>query len=381
LSKRLWPTYDLVVAIVESLESKLWYLLDGSADTDGPTKDALFLQQQGILPRERIKSIAVPPASEDLAKIAGMEIVLIEHGGNDLAKAFNAELTDITIYVIDVVCASEALSRGGTGIVHSDLLILNKTDLIPHPGCALPELVDEIHQQRKDRPFVLTNLQSEEGLDEVVSWLESYLHQSGVQHRDKTDSPMLVEEQWFWRYKLSREAHSHFTTIERKKPLSSTPMSSAPICYSEEGQVAWDQMWGDFCDLAIIGGPPHRGTLLEPVSPAEASSNSAAYEQVVSEIERGIQLVTGLPTARSPIPGWVGVECEDETMAIWLQQAILAENVSVRRDGSRLYLPVGPDFQLKEEIKNVITAIAKTHHYWQEHLRKQRNNEKKGWIA
>jgi sirohydrochlorin cobaltochelatase len=68
-------------------------------------------------------------------------------------------------------------------------------------------------------------------------------------------------------------------------------------------------------------------------------------------------------------------------MAIWLQQAILAENVSVRRDGSRIYLPVGPDFQLKEEIKNVITAIAKTHHYWQEHLRKQRNNEKKGWIA
>ena len=60
-------------------------------------------------------------------------------------------------------------------------------------------------------------------------------------------------------------------------------------------------------------------------------------------------------------------------MAIWLQQAILPENVSVRRDESRLYLPAGPTFQLKEEIKNVITVIAKTHHYWQEHLRWQRS--------
>jgi urease accessory protein UreG len=381
LSKRLWPTYDLVVAIVESLESRLWDLLDSSADTHGQTKDALFLQQQGILPRERIKSIAEPAAIGDLAKSADLELAIIEQGGNDLAKAFDAELTDITIYVIDVVCARESLSRGGTGIVHSDLLILNKTDLALYLGISLTELVDEIRQQRKDRPFVLTNLQSEEGLNKIVSWLESYLRQPEEQHRDKTDSPMLVEEQWFWRYKLSRETHTHFTTIERKKPLSSAPMSSAPFCYREEGQVAWDQMWGDFCDLAVIGGPPHRGTLLEPVSPAEASSNTAAYEQVVSEIERGIQLVTDLPTACSPIPGWVGVECEDETMAIWLQQAILAENVSVRRDGNRLYLPAGPDFQLKEEIKNVITAIAKTYHYWQEHLRKQRNSEKKGRIA
>jgi sirohydrochlorin cobaltochelatase len=101
-------------------------------------------------------------------------------------------------------------------------------------------------------------------------------------------------------------------------------------------------------------------------------SDPDAYAQVVAEIERGISLVTGLTTSHSAIPGWVGVQCEDEMMAIWLQQAILAENVSVRRDESRLYLPAGPTFQLKEEIKNVITAIAKTHHYWQEHVLWQR---------
>ena len=78
--------------------------------------------------------------------------------------------------------------------------------------------------------------------------------------------------------------------------------------------------------------------------------------------------MTGLTTLPSPIPGWVGVECDNEMMAIWLQQAILAENVSVRRNDTKLYLPAGPTFQLKTEIKNVITVIAKTHHYWQEHL-------------
>jgi hypothetical protein len=188
------------------------------------------------------------------------------------------------------------------------------------------------------------------------------------QRSTRPENPALIEEQWFWRYKMSRGAHTHFDPAMRKKPLSSAPMSAAPLCYTDDGEVAWDQMWSDFCDLAAIGGPPHRGTLLEPVSPAEVKSNPEAYAQVVTEIECGIQLVTGLTTLHSPILGWVGVECEDEMMAIWLQQAILAENVSVRRDGSRLYLPAGPSFQLKAEIKNVITVIAKTHHYWQEHL-------------
>jgi urease accessory protein UreG len=377
LSKRLWPTYDLVVATIESAESRLWYALANPTETPDQSKDARFLQQQGILPQERIKSITEPTTIEELAKTAGLELALIEHGGNNLAKAFDTALTDATIYVLDVIGAREALNRGGTGVVHSGLLILNKTDLAPYLGISLSQLADEIRQQRKDRPFVQANLQSEEGLNEIVGWLESYLRLPVEQRNDRQNSPMLVEEQWFWRYKLSRETHSHFNTIERKKPLSAAPMSSAPFCYSEEGQVAWDQMWGDFCDLAVIGGPPHRGTLLEPISAADVGSNTAAYAQVVAEIERGIQLVTGLTTAHSPIPGWVGVECEDETMAVWLQQAILAENVSVRRDGNRLYLPAGPDFQLKEEIKNVITAIAKTHHYWQEHLRKQGNKEKK----
>jgi sirohydrochlorin cobaltochelatase len=82
---------------------------------------------------------------------------------------------------------------------------------------------------------------------------------------------------------------------------------------------------------------------------------------------RGIELVTGLPVVREGAPGWIGVACTDENMAVWLLRAVVAENVCVRRDGAVLYVPAGPDFRLEYEIRNVITALAKTNHYWREH--------------
>ncbi|GAC1557222.1 MAG: sirohydrochlorin chelatase [Ktedonobacteraceae bacterium] len=148
---------------------------------------------------------------------------------------------------------------------------------------------------------------------------------------------------------------------------SAAPMGSAPLINTEEGQVAWDQMWQDFCDLAVAGGPPHRGTLLEPVSPTEVENNRDAYECVVAEIERGLRLVTGLTTTRCTTLGWVGLVCSDEETALWLLQSMSAENVSVRREGPVLFVPAGPTYRLEKEIKNVVTAVAKTHHYWMEH--------------
>jgi hypothetical protein len=150
--------------------------------------------------------------------------------------------------------------------------------------------------------------------------------------------------------------------------VSATPMGTAPMRYNDQGEVAWEQMWTDFCDLALAGGPPHRGTLLEPASPEQVRTDQASYKRVVAEIERGIQLVTGLPIVPTPQPGWVGVQCHNEDMALWLLRAIIVENVCVRREGKVLYLPAGPDFQLEKEIKNVITVLAKTHHYWIEHV-------------
>ncbi len=150
--------------------------------------------------------------------------------------------------------------------------------------------------------------------------------------------------------------------------VSAAPMGSASMRYDDTGQVAWDRMWTDFCDLALAGGPPHRDALLEPVTPDEARADPAAYERVAAEIERGLRLVTGLSTVRGKSPGWVGLCCGDGEMALWLLRAIVVENISVRREGPILFLPAGPAFRLDKEIKNVITAVAKTHHYWTEHL-------------
>jgi hypothetical protein len=153
------------------------------------------------------------------------------------------------------------------------------------------------------------------------------------------------------------------------KLASAAPMGSVPLRYTDDGQVAWDQMWTDFCDLALAGGPPHRDSLLEPVTPDEVKADQEAYERVIAEIERGLRLVTGLPIVRSEKPGWIGLDCEDEEMALWLLRAIVVENICVRREGRVLFLPAGPGFRLEKEIKNVITVVAKTHHYWAEHLR------------
>ena len=150
--------------------------------------------------------------------------------------------------------------------------------------------------------------------------------------------------------------------------VSAAPMGTAPMRYTQDDQVAWNEMWVGFCDLALAGGPPHRDTLLEPVAPDEVRANLEAYERVLAEIERGLRLVTGLPVVRSERLGWIGLRCENEEMALWLLRAIIVENVCVRREGSILFLPVGPDFRMEKEIKNVITVVAKTHHYWIEHI-------------
>src|SRR5258706_16232095 len=102
------------------------------------------------------------------------------------------------------------------------------------------------------------------------------------------------------------------------KTVSAAPMGTAPMRYTDEGQVAWDKMWTDFCDLALAGGPPHRDSLLEPVPPDEIKANMEAYERVVAETERGFRLVTELPIVRSEKLGWVGLQCDNEEMALWL---------------------------------------------------------------
>lgn len=150
--------------------------------------------------------------------------------------------------------------------------------------------------------------------------------------------------------------------------VSPQSMGSTGLKFGPDGKVAWGEMWSSFCDLALAGGPAHRGTLLEPVTAEEARAEPENYRAVVEEITRGVGLVTELAVVPSPTPGWVGVWCRDEAMAVWLLRAVMVENVFARRAHNVLYLPAGPHFRLHKEVKNVVTALAKTYHYCVYHL-------------
>ena len=160
-----------------------------------------------------------------------------------------------------------------------------------------------------------------------------------------------------------------FVYQERYEQVQPVSMGSAGLKFGADGKVAWDQIWGRYCDLAMAGGPPHKGKLLEPGSEEEISQQPARYKEVVDEICRGIRMVTELAVSPSPNPGWVQVGCDTETMANWLVRAIVMENVSAWREDSVLELPAAPHYRLEKEIKNVITVIAKTCHYFADHLR------------
>ena len=156
--------------------------------------------------------------------------------------------------------------------------------------------------------------------------------------------------------------------------LQPVPMRSAGLKYAEDGRVAWDEMWGSFCDLALAGGPPHKGALLGPGREADIDADFDRYDEAAEEICRGIRLVTGLRAYVSPDPGWVRVSCPGDAMAGWLLRAITTENVAARRQGAMLDLPAAPQFRLEKEIKNVITVMAKTCHYWVGHTPRERQD-------
>lgn len=143
------------------------------------------------------------------------------------------------------------------------------------------------------------------------------------------------------------------------------PMSAAPMRYHEDGSVDWGDMWDSFCALARDGGPPHRGALMSAAGPHDVESPE--YQAVVREIARGVAAVSGL-TAQAGAPGWVAVRCHTPEMARWLAESIVLENVDARHERDELLVPAAAHFSLKGEIKSVITAVAKTTHYWWAHL-------------
>ena len=152
------------------------------------------------------------------------------------------------------------------------------------------------------------------------------------------------------------------------KEVRPVSMGSAGLKYDSEGKVAWDTIWASFCDLAMAGGPPHKGSLLEAGSPDDITTYPESYDRVVAEICRGTTMVTSMRAVPSVRPGWIRVECATVGMAGWLLRSIVMENISCRCEGRFVELPAGPHYRLEKEVKNVITVIAKTSHYWTEHM-------------
>jgi urease accessory protein len=161
-------------------------------------EDAEFLTKSGALPQDRILGVETggcphtairedashnQEALDDLLKRhPDVELMFVESGGDNLAATFSPELVDYTIYVIDVAEGDKIPRKGGPGITRSDLLVINKIDLAPYVGADLGVMDRDSHRMRGDLPFLFTNLKSGEGLDRVVSWVESHIHQSAQHH-------------------------------------------------------------------------------------------------------------------------------------------------------------------------------------------------------
>jgi urease accessory protein len=105
------------------------------------------------------------------ADFPDLELVLVESGGDNLAATFSPELSDLTLYVIDVAGGEKIPRKGGPGITRSDLLIINKTDLAPHVGADLSVMASDARRQRGERPFVFTNMRTGEGVQDVVAFI------------------------------------------------------------------------------------------------------------------------------------------------------------------------------------------------------------------
>jgi len=151
--------------------------------------DAEYLVRSGALAPERIAGVETggcphtairEDASANLAAVAdmnkkfpGLDLVLIESGGDNLAATFSPELADLTIYVIDVAAGEKIPTKGGPGITRSDLLVINKTDLASHVGASLENMERESKRMRGERPFVFTNLRAGRGVSEIAQFIES----------------------------------------------------------------------------------------------------------------------------------------------------------------------------------------------------------------
>ncbi|HDD3540804.1 TPA: urease accessory protein UreG [Staphylococcus aureus] len=151
-------------------------------------EDEKILVNSGVLPESRIigvetggcphtairedASMNFAAIDELLERHDDIELIFIESGGDNLAATFSPELVDFSIYIIDVAQDEKIPRKGGQGMIKSDFFVINKTDLAPYVGASLEQMAEDTKVFRGKRPFTFTNLKTDEGLDEVIDWIE-----------------------------------------------------------------------------------------------------------------------------------------------------------------------------------------------------------------
>ena len=180
-------------ALVETLCRALWPEINLAVITNDiyTHEDAEFLSRSGAIPVERIIGVQTggcphtairDDASANLSAVAnfqrqipGLELVLVESGGDNLTAVFSRELADKFIFVIDVAEGDKIPRKGGPGICNSDLLVINKTDLAPHVGADLEVMRRDSLKMRGERPFLMLSLRQKDGVQEVITWVRDLL--------------------------------------------------------------------------------------------------------------------------------------------------------------------------------------------------------------
>jgi urease accessory protein len=172
LCKRMREVYDIAVVTndIYTYEDAQFLVRAGSLDAD-----RIVGVETGGCPHTAIRE----DASMNIAAVEGLrdkfpelDAVFVESGGDNLAATFSPELSDLTIYVIDVAGGDKVPRKGGPGIMKSDLLVINKIDLAPYVGASLVVMERDARLMRGERPFVFSNLKTGEGLEQIVAFIE-----------------------------------------------------------------------------------------------------------------------------------------------------------------------------------------------------------------
>ncbi|MEF2901874.1 MAG: urease accessory protein UreG [Terrisporobacter sp.] len=163
-------------------------------------EDAEFLHKNSVLPMERIvgvetggcphtairedASMNLEAVDELSKKFPDLDIIFIESGGDNLSATFSPELSDATIFVIDVAEGDKIPRKGGPGITRSDLLVINKIDLAPYVGADLSVMERDSKKMRNDKKFIFTNIRSLEGVDKIVKWIKEDILLEGLKSNE-----------------------------------------------------------------------------------------------------------------------------------------------------------------------------------------------------